>query len=347
MVTPSHLTRDARPDTPANTGLRDQATFICGHPKSGTSLVMTLLDSHPQLIVYPEETGYFRRFLPEVQAFPDRDPMALAEERILGIFRWDTDNPHPSQVGFLDRDYSDIDYERVRQQYREIVTGGGPSSRAILPAAILAYGQVSGVRRPEAKRWVEKTPYNEHFADRIFELWPAAKCLHIVRDPRDNFASYRRKHPEWSVWSFAGSWKRSLDAGLRNQRQFGSDRYLILRYETLVARTDEAIAELVDFLEIENSPTLRSPTRAGKSWGGNSMFDQRLEGISSEPLGRYRQHLGTQAVRSLEWLLGPQMLKFGYALENASLPERALGWVVRGMWLLRSEVVSIGDEADD
>ena len=33
--------------------------FIIGHPKSGTSLLNALLDSHPQLLVLPEETDYY------------------------------------------------------------------------------------------------------------------------------------------------------------------------------------------------------------------------------------------------------------------------------------------------
>jgi hypothetical protein len=47
--------------------LRDHPVFICGHPKAGTSLVRSILDSHPQLIVYPEETVFFRRYLPGIE----------------------------------------------------------------------------------------------------------------------------------------------------------------------------------------------------------------------------------------------------------------------------------------
>jgi len=39
--------------------LRDHPVFLGGHPKSGTSLLRALLDSHPQLVVYPEESGFF------------------------------------------------------------------------------------------------------------------------------------------------------------------------------------------------------------------------------------------------------------------------------------------------
>src|SRR5882724_3614692 len=35
------------------------ACFIAGQAKSGTTLLVALLDNHPQLLVLPEETAYF------------------------------------------------------------------------------------------------------------------------------------------------------------------------------------------------------------------------------------------------------------------------------------------------
>jgi hypothetical protein len=39
----------------------NKATFIAGYPKSGTTLLLSLLDNHPQLVVVPEETLFFDR----------------------------------------------------------------------------------------------------------------------------------------------------------------------------------------------------------------------------------------------------------------------------------------------
>src|SRR5205807_1552034 len=36
-----------------------RACFIAGQAKSGTTLVATLLDGHPELLVLPQETAYF------------------------------------------------------------------------------------------------------------------------------------------------------------------------------------------------------------------------------------------------------------------------------------------------
>ncbi len=36
-----------------------RACFIAGPAKSGTTLLTSLLDAHPELLVLPEETAYF------------------------------------------------------------------------------------------------------------------------------------------------------------------------------------------------------------------------------------------------------------------------------------------------
>jgi hypothetical protein len=297
---------------------------------------MTLLDSHPELVVYPEESGYFRRFEPQAAHSSDQERLHVAEELILRIFNWDPADPHPSQAGFPDRDYSDIDFEQVREAFRARAIGEGEASRTILPAAVVAYGEVAGMLRPATRRWVEKTPYNEQFADRIFALWPEAKCIHVVRDPRDNYASYRRKHPDWSEWTFARSWQRSLLRGIQNRARYGASRYWIMRYEDLILRPEAVLTELVEFLEIDMDASLRTPTRAGKPWGGNSMFGERFEGISDSPVGRYRRSLSSTSTRRLETALHPLMREFRYTVESPiGLKARTVGWIVRASWLLR------------
>jgi hypothetical protein len=98
----------ARPADPQEVA----ATFICGHPKSGTSLLLTMLDSHPQLVVYPEETRFFRRWLPSARHLPPQLRAARGEEWLLRMFHWGAGAEHPSQAGFEDRDYSEIGYAR-------------------------------------------------------------------------------------------------------------------------------------------------------------------------------------------------------------------------------------------
>jgi Sulfotransferase family len=293
--------------------IRERPVFICGHPKSGTSLVKALLDSHPQLVVYPEETGFFRRYLPLAEGRPLEEKISLAETYLIHIFEWNLQRPPPHQRGFPDRDYSQISYEAVRVTFRQRLLAIPPHHDGdILSAAVLAFGQTTGQLSDRSSRWVEKSPYNERYTDRIFDWWPDARCIHIVRDPRDNFVSYRRKHPSWRGETFAESWTRSTQLGLQSQERLGDSRYLLLRYEDLVHTPEQTLCTIRAFLAIEQDPSLMTPTRAGVPWGGNSMFDQEFDAISAASADRWREELSPSDA-GLIWLLArPEMQAMGY-----------------------------------
>ncbi len=271
--------------------LRDRPVFICGHPKAGTSLLRAVLDSHPQLIVYPEETRFFRRTLPQLDGQAIEAQIKLAERALIHIFRWNRAEPDPSQTGFDDRDYTNIPYEVVRTNLEELLKSRSSHPGDLLSAVVLAYGMTAGALLPETSHWVEKSPYNEYYANQIFSWWPEARCIHILRDPRDNFASYRRKHPDWNAEFFSSNWSRSTDAGINNQSIFGEDRYWFVRFEDLARSPEEYLSRLANFLNISWNPSLINPTRAGQQWGGNSMFEDQFQSISTAPLSRWKDSL--------------------------------------------------------
>jgi hypothetical protein len=294
----------------SHSDLRDRPVFICGHPKAGTSLVRAIFDSHPQLIVYPEETVFFRRFLPRSVGLDLQAQLDLAEQTIIHIFNWDAQAPPPSQEGFPDRDYSTISYEEVRRAMRELVDRTPRHPGDILSAAVLAYGRVSG---QAGKWWVEKSPYNEYFAEQIFTWWPEARCIHVVRDPRDNYVSYRRKHPDWSAEFFAANWRRSTQAGEHNQRRYGRQCYRLLRYEDLTRAPEENLKGLAGYLEIDWDASLTSPTRAGEGWAGNSMFADQFQGISAAPVARWIEQLNPQEAAVIERMAKPILDTLDYS----------------------------------
>ncbi len=292
--------------------LRKRPVFICGHPKAGTSLLRAVFDSHPQLIVYPEETIFFRRYLPRAKDLDLEAQLHLAEEHLIHIFKWNTAHPDPSQAGYSDRDYSAVSYEAVQQAMHSLAGQKTQNPGDILSAAVLAYGQVSGQLNHDSRWWVEKSPYNEYFADKIFQWWPEARCIHIVRDPRDNYVSYRRKHPDWSPEFFAANWKRSTQAGLQNRRLYGDERYTILRYEDLTRAPEEYLKTMVNFLGITWDPSLSAPTRAGEQWQGNSMFADQFQSISAAPVARWKEKLAPLDAAVIALANHPEMDSLGY-----------------------------------
>src|SRR2546423_13912838 len=52
----------------------ERACFIAGAAKSGTTLLVSLLDSHPELLVMPQDTAYFPTVLTKYGARGRRAP---------------------------------------------------------------------------------------------------------------------------------------------------------------------------------------------------------------------------------------------------------------------------------
>lgn len=291
---------------------RNSPIFICGHPKSGTSLLRSVLDSHPEIIVYPEETGFFRRYLPNAEGKPLGKKLELADRYLIHIFEWNQAHPPEHQAGFPDRDYSSIPFSKVREELRKQVAEQYQHEGDMLSAAMAAFGMVTGQVSSLTKYWLEKTPYNERFARQIFQWWPDARCIHVVRDPRDNYVSYRRKHPDWSAGFFAQSWEASTRLGLRNVKEFGAEHYWLVTYEEFVQKPEEMLTRFRTFLDISDHEALRQPTRDGREWKGNSMWSDQFNQISSAPVGRWKETLKPEETASIQGIARYGMNAIGY-----------------------------------
>ena len=317
--------------------LRDHPVFICGHPKAGTSLVRSILDSHPQLIVYPEETVFFRRYLPGIEGLSCQEQLTLADQMLIHIFTWNKTNPPLSQEGYPDRDFSEISYEAVRHELHSFVEQTCRNPGDILSAAILAFGSASGQITDQSRWWVEKSPYNEYYAEQIFDWWPHARCIHVIRDPRDNYVSYRRKHPDWRPEFFAANWKQSTQTGTDNQKRYGVDQYMILRYEDLVQYPENILKSIAEFLSIKWDKSLETPTRAGKQWVGNSMFAIEFSGISSAPTHRWKDTLAPKEAYVIEIMTEAYLKQWRYEIgatdrkliDSSTALLRVLTWPIR------------------
>lgn len=282
--------------------------FLCGFPRSGTTYLLSLLDDHPQLLVFPEETRlrkmldyspekrleYLLRKI-EVMATP-----SLEGHRVVG-----------SGVG----EYRVENFQRFRAHLIERFQASGGSAADLLDSLFQAYGAEVGKNAEDMKYCVEKTPSNELFLEQFFGFWPRARAVLIVRDPRAAVHSAFQKKQRGKL-SFEGhveEWGRSLLAWTASSARF-PDRCLLLRYEDLVSDTERSMKRLSAFLEIDFEPSLLVTTKMGHEWTGVSSTGSTVKGFRAALHERWRDDLDPERLRLIENCFAPAMRILGYPL---------------------------------
>jgi hypothetical protein len=249
--------------------------FVVGYQKSGTTLLLNLLDGHPSLGVVPYlESKYFTRFLPE-QGHLDR---AAQIEELHEAWIHSLINPVGEPPFWLlgEPTASNDPYERFTA-YLYWFADRYPAQDllAILATTIVAVRLDAGELEREPDYWVEKTPMHELHADQILDVYPQAKFLHIVRDPRATVAALRRMEMAGDARTSAIEIRRTLEAARRTIERIGPDRYSIVSYEELVRDPERVMRGVAAFLGIDFTDDLLTPTTAGRLVGANSAWPER------------------------------------------------------------------------
>jgi hypothetical protein len=208
------------------------------------------------------------------------------------------------------------DAERIRREFAD-----GPAT----------YGRLFGLfhshhaGRSGRSRWGDKSLHTEHYADRVFAEFPDARIVHMVRDPRDRYASVRKRHPESSasLGRGVGRWIDSTNAALRNARRYPG-RYLLVRYEDLVTEPEKVVRDVCRFIDEPFDERMMAMDRTPEHRDhGNSSFGDIAPGtISTSGVGRYRDVLTAEEVRLIQTLARDQMARAGYEPSHAAMTLR-------------------------
>src|SRR4029453_6002837 len=108
--------------------LAGRPLLVCGHPRSGTSLFLSLLDGHPDVVSFPEETKYFRGIHGRRSLHSAEDLLAHTHVGRLSRERWTA----PAAGGGS----ADIDGAVFERELRELLSVPR-RRRELLPAVVL------------------------------------------------------------------------------------------------------------------------------------------------------------------------------------------------------------------
>jgi hypothetical protein len=282
--------------------------FIAGPDRSGTTLMYALLASHPDVSMV-RRTNMWRYFHGRYGDLAQ--PANL--ERCLD-----------AMIGYRRMRHLDPDRDRIR---REFLVGPPTYGR------LFALFHQHHAERVGATRWGDKSLHTEHSAERVFAEFPNARIIHMVRDPRDRYASVRARNGQdlSRVGAATGRWLASARAGCRNRARYPG-RYLIVRYEDLAQAPDRTMRRVCAAVGLEYTPGLLAMSGAPdhRDSGGNSSFGDLMPGtISTGAIGRFRRTVAPADVAFIQLAAGRQMAVLGYERASVELtgPRRLRFWL--------------------
>lgn len=210
--------------------------FLVGCPRSGTTLLQSLLAAHSQVISFPESHFYNTM---TTTRFGWRQ-LGLASPRTRAKFS-----------DFL----KSIGYPEMQRYLPSLAISRRQYSRAFIAA-------LDAVARQQNKQvWLEKTPRHLHYIDDISVLVPKCKFIHLIRNGEDVVASlyevvnqYPGRWPSIPVGDGPGCIDRCVDRWVQSIRlsraYVGEPNHAIVCYERLVEASDEVIKELCGFIGV-------------------------------------------------------------------------------------------------
>jgi hypothetical protein len=277
---------------------RMQKVFALGCAKSGTTWLADLLNAHEEIVVRGEG-GFGWQLVPILsQAF-----RAFNEHQ-----------KHMDPIARL----RDVDLLLA--------------ARAVVDGQLYRYVSESG-RDPARIRVVgDKTPQHSVCMPLLDQLYPQAKFIHIIRDPRDTATSAWFHFGKSDPRGFEGYIEHYITqvwpANVNGARTAGASmpgRYIEVRYEDLLADATTNVRRLLDFLAVDASDTtvarcVDAASFQKKSGGRKPGQTVSKSFFRSGTRGDWRNHLPIELASRCCAKVAPLMQACGYDPKCEAIP---------------------------
>ncbi|WP_207477675.1 sulfotransferase family protein [Arenibaculum pallidiluteum] len=264
--------------------------FVVGCQRSGSTLLGAMLGSHPDVVCIPEA-----QFLAELMPPSPRNqeiaprPLIDAVERHwrFRAWEWALDGRRPGP-GDCPATYRGAMEWLVRQYDRD--TKGGHSSV-----------------------WVEQQPGHVRHLQRLFQHFPDARAIHIIRDGRAVAASLMPL--DWGpneILPAANFWEQRVARGFAAGAFLGSERLIHVHYEDLVREPEQTMRRIAGFVGIpfDDAMTESGGLRVPRF----TRSQHRLVGALPDParIDAWKRRLTSREIEIFEAVSGDLLGYLGY-----------------------------------
>jgi hypothetical protein len=275
----------------------ERRIFVVGAPRSGTTLVQSLLAAHGAMTSFTEGhlfAAHFRLLPGSSSAVLLRDPAP----RLRAFLAENDEKPSESAVQLAAGNRSG---ERLRPLLALRTSSIARQLLRVLDELALRRGRTG---------WIEKTPRHLSyvpFLERLAGTGSGLRFVHVVRDGLEVVASLHRASQSWErsydLESCVQRWNSDVAFSLR---RVGSPRDRFVLYEELVAAPEETLERLCGGLGLDWQPEIleryaevagRLVTHREEGWKRNFGRPIRPSAVVEEALTETQRRWARRALR--------------------------------------------------
>lgn len=297
--------------------------FIVAAARSGTTLLRTILDAHPNVSIPPES-----KLIIHLKS-KYNNSQNWNDERVKGFI---SDLLFDKKV----MNHWQIDPEKL---YNELLEIPEPQRSFTLFCKIIYLHQPSIFPKKEAVIIGDKNPVYSIFIEELLEIFPSAKFIHLIRDPRDVIVSNRKNFARNNVAVFSQYWK-TYNRQINWVKKKYPQQFYTIRYEDLVNEPEKNIREISNFLAIEYDPksllfykTIEEYYDPEKHVVLKNMFPGLLKPISNSSIGKWIGKLKEVDLAIIDFISSDVASKYGYHINDTTTQSKFYFLSFKGFWV--------------
>ncbi len=302
--------------------------FIIGRPRSGTTLLSTLLDAHPNVCI-PFECSLL------INLFPKYGKVKTWSEQKLSNFHHDVINHRKFKTWRVDNDQL---LSRFMQCPHDT------SFHELIQLVYLSFQ--SFFLKQEIQIIGDKNPIYSFYTSRLMEIKPDAKFIYLSRDYRDHILSMKKIDFEAPVTPLlAQRWKIAAKHNLTLLKK-SPDNTLFVRYEDLVKDPKTMLKTICSFINIPFSEEMldiqRIRAKIQDNFGKEAIdryHSSLLKPIDDSKIGLWKKDMSEKDIFISDIIVGNYAEKHAYERKYKSRFSPGilmnLPWIFYAMYSIR------------
>jgi hypothetical protein len=251
---------------------RDPAPFLIGASRSGTTLLRTMLNAHPDLAMV-SETG----FAPKLAEMIRSEPTTV--DRIV-----------KAMVAAGPLEAHGLGEEEMRRRLEAL--------EDLKAAAVLRCFYEAAAEAAGKPRWGDETPSYLKRERRLQRALSEARFIHVIRDGRDTLAAKPGDIDVGSALATGQRWEKKVRSA--RQQEHLMEHYHEVRYEDLIADPEGTLREVCAIIELDFDPAMVNPPE-------RAAIEAELG-----PVGGWRARLTDEQLGAFEEAAGEMLDLLGY-----------------------------------